>query len=70
MAGQNSHRSVKRGSNKGPRLSYAAQNQQGSAGREGAQEPRKSRSPQKQGAGKPARKGASGYAKNAAAQAK
>lgn len=70
MAGQNNHRSVKRGSNKGPRLSYAAQNQQGSAGREGAQEPRKSRSPQKQGAGKPARKGTSGYAKNAAAQAK
>ena len=70
MAGQNNHRSVKRGSNKGPRLSYAAQNQQGSAGREGAQEPRKSRSPQKQGAGKPARKGTSGYAKNAATQAK
>ena len=70
MAGQNNHRSAKRGSSKGPRLSYAAQNRQEGTGRAGAQESRKSQSPQKQGAGKPARKGASGHAKNAAAQAK
>ena len=38
MAGQNNHRSAKRGSNKGPRLSYAAQNQQEGTGRAGAQD--------------------------------
>ena len=70
MAGQNNHRSAKRGSCKGPRLSYAAQNRQEGTGRAGAQESRKSQNPQKQGAGKPARKGANGHAKNAAAQAK